>query len=112
MAFGRMHCTARMPEGVVGEGGRLYALPARALVDAARGMTSLREVRALIAGAVQQRYCPLRALVRELPQGRMRNSALLRQGLAEVADGIRSVAVAEFKDLISGAGLPEPVFNA
>ena len=112
MAFVTIHRTTRMPERVVREGRRSYALPPRALVDAARGMTSLREVRALIAGAVQQRYCPLRALVRELPQGRMRNSALLRQVLAEVADGIRSVAEAEFKDLISGAGLPEPVFNA
>jgi hypothetical protein len=112
MAFVTIHRTTRMPERVVREGRRLYALPPRALVDAARGMTSLREVRALIAGAVQQGHCPLRALVGELPQGRMRNSALLRQVLAEVADGIRSVAEAEFKDLISGAGLPEPMFNA
>jgi hypothetical protein len=75
-------------------------------------MTSLAEVRALIAGAVQKGDCPLRALVGELPQGRVRGSALLRKALAEVADGIRSVAEAEFKDLINEAGLPEPMFNA
>jgi hypothetical protein len=51
-------------------------------------MTDLREVRALIAGAVQRGNCPLPTLVSELPSGRARNSALLRQALAEVADGI------------------------
>jgi len=112
MAFVTIHRTTRMPERVVSEGPRLYTLPPRALVDTARGMTSLPEVRALIAGAVQRGDCPLRALVGELPHGRARSSALLRQALAEVADGIRSVAEAEFKDLINQAGLPEPMFNA
>jgi hypothetical protein len=87
-AFITIHRTTRMPERFVSEGKRRYALPPRALVDTARGMTSLAEVRALIAGAVQQKGCPLRALVSELSQGRLRNSALLRQALAEVADGI------------------------
>jgi hypothetical protein len=112
MAFVTIHRTTRMPERVISEGRRLYTLPPRALVDTARGMTSLREVRALIAGAVQQRHCPLRALAGELPQGRVRNSALLRRALAEVAEGIRSVAEAEFKDLINEAKLPAPMFNA
>jgi hypothetical protein len=112
MAFVTIHRTTRMPERVVCEGRRLYTLPPRALVDTARGMNSLREVRALIAGAVQRGNCPLPMLVRELPGGRVRNSALLRQALAEVADGIRSVVEAEFKDLINEAGLPEPIFNA
>jgi hypothetical protein len=111
-AFVTIHRTTRMPERFVSEGRRRYALPPRALVDTARGMTSLSEVRALIAGAVQRGKCPLRALVQELPHGRMRSSALLRQALAEVADGIRSVAEAEFRDLINEAGLPEPMFNA
>jgi hypothetical protein len=112
IAFVTIHRTTRMPERIVSEGRRRYTLPARALVDTARGMTDLREVRALIAGAVQRGNCPLPMLVGELPSGRARNSALLRQALAEVADGIRSVAEAEFKDLINEAGLPQPMFNA
>lgn len=112
MAFVTIHRTTRMPERVVSEGRRLYTLPPRALVDTARGMTSLREVRNLIAGAVQRKDCPLRALVSELPHSRARNSALLRRALAEVAEGVRSVAEAEFKDLISEARLPAPMFNA
>jgi len=112
VSFVTIQRTTRMPERVVREGRRVYTLPPRALVDTARGMTSLSEVRALIAGAVQRGDCPLRALVGELPQGRLRNSALLRRVLAEVADGIRSVAEAEFKDLINEARLPAPMFNA
>jgi hypothetical protein len=112
VAFVTIHRTTRMPERVIREGRRSYALPPRALADAARGMTSLREVRALIAGAVQRGDCALRALVGELPQGQRRNSALLRRVLAEVGDGVRSVAEGEFKDLINGAGLPKPMFNA
>jgi hypothetical protein len=92
MAFVTIHRTTRMPEHVVSEGRRRYALPPRALVDTARGMTSLTEVRALIAGAVQRGDCPLPELVRELPEGRMPNSALLRQALAEIADGVREMA--------------------
>jgi hypothetical protein len=86
MAFVTIHRTTRMPDRVVSEGGRRYALPARAIVDAARGMTSLGEVRALIAGAVQRGNCPLPTLVREMPGGRVRNSALLRKALAEVGE--------------------------
>jgi hypothetical protein len=53
-AFITIHRTTRMPERVVSEGRRRYALAPRALVDTARGMTSLREVRGLIVGAVQR----------------------------------------------------------
>ena len=112
MAFVTIHRTTRMPERVVCEGRRLYTLSARALVDTARGLTTLHEVRALIAGAVQRGHCTLPALVRELPEGPLPNSALLRQALAEVAGGIRSAAEGEFKDLINGARLPAPMFNA
>jgi very-short-patch-repair endonuclease len=39
-------------------------------------------------------------------------SAGFRRVLAEVATGVRSVAEAEFRDLIRQAGLPVPMFNA
>jgi hypothetical protein len=111
-AFITIHRTTRMPERVIREGQRSYALPPRALADAARFLTGLGEVRALIAGAVQRGDCPLPALVRELGPDRSRNSAKLRQVLAEVADGVRSVTEAEFRQLIRRARLPTPMFNA
>ena len=112
VAFVEVHRTARMPQRVIREGRRWYALPPRALADAAREMTQLREVRALIAGAVQRGDCPLQALARELREGQRKDSRLLRQVLAEVADGVRSVAEAEFRNLIKRARLPMPMFNA
>jgi hypothetical protein len=111
-AFVRIHRTMRMPGGVIREGKRSYALPPRALADAARSLGDLTEVRALIAGAVQRGDCPLSALARELREGQIRQSAPLRQVLGEVADGVRSVTEAEFRDLIKRAGLPWPKFNA
>lgn len=74
-------------------------------------MTDLREVRALIAGAVQKRACPLDALVGELREGHSRGSARLRRVLEEVADGVRSVTEGELRDLIQSARLPAPMFN-
>lgn len=112
VGFVTVHRTARMPERIACEGLRSYALPPRALADTARDMTSLREVRALIAGAIQRGDCPLEMLAHELREGQVRHSALLRQVLAEATGGIRSVVEAEFKDLIQRARLPLPMFNA
>jgi hypothetical protein len=111
VAFVVTHRTARMPR-LIREGQRCYALAPRALADAARGLTDLGEVRALIAGAVQRHGCPLHALTVELAEGPTRNSARLRQVLAEVAAGVRSGSEAEFRDLIMRARLPIPMFNA
>jgi hypothetical protein len=112
VAFITVHRSARMPEGVIRNGRRQYALPPRAFADAARGLTEVGEVRALIAGAVQQGLCPLAALARELDEGPIRQSARLRQVLAEVADGVRSGPEGDFRRLIRRFGLPTPMFNA
>jgi hypothetical protein len=88
-----------------------YAPPARAVADAVRAMTDLREARAIVAGAVQQRLCTVELLEAELASGPVRGSALLRTVLAEVADGIRSVPEGDLRRLIKAAGLPEPLYN-
>jgi len=51
-------------------------------------------------------------LVAELEAGPSAGSSLLRAALAEVADGVRSVAEADFRVLILRSDLPRPVFNA
>ena len=112
VGFVTVHRSTRMPERVIREGSRRYALPPRALADAARGLTELGEVRALVAGVVQRGDCPIGALVRELGEGQIRESALLRQVLAEVAEGARSGPEADFIGLIKRARLPMPMFNA
>jgi hypothetical protein len=81
------------------------------VADAARWLTDLGEVRAVVAGAVQRGLCPVERLVEELEQGPKQGSALLRRALAEVADGVRSAAAGQLHALIKRAGLPMPMFN-
>jgi hypothetical protein len=109
--FVAAHRTTRMPEQVTAEGSLRYAALPRALADTARGCTDIRAARAVIASAVQRGRCPLALLMAELRSGPSRDSALLRQALAEVAEGARSVTEAEFLALIKKAGLPLPLLN-
>ena len=110
--FVRMQRTSRLPERACSDGDIRFATIDRALGDAARMMTSPREVSALVAGAVQRRRCTIAMLAAELAAGPTRGSAVLRRALEEVSDGVRSVAEADFRRLIQRAGLPMPMFNA
>jgi hypothetical protein len=107
----RVRRTEHMPAWVAGPAARRYAVPARAVADAARWLADLREVRALVGYAVQQEHCAIGQLAQELRDGGARNGALLRRVIAEVADGVRSAPEAELRELIIGAGLPAPLFN-
>src|SRR5580700_2429071 len=65
-AFVTVRPTRRMPAPICYRGVVQYVLPERALVDAARELHSFRQLRALVADAVQQRYCRLDVLRQEL----------------------------------------------
>jgi hypothetical protein len=103
--------TTRMPGQVVAIGARQYAMPDRAVADAARGMTSLTDVRTLVAAAVQARRCRIDMLTAELIRGPARGSTRLRLALAEVAAGIRSGAEGDLRDLLMRSHIPAPMFN-
>jgi hypothetical protein len=109
--FARIRRTSRLPEMICVAGEIRYALAARAVADTARSLTSLAEVRAVVAEAVQRNRCPISQLKEELGAGPTRGSARLRQALAEVADGVRSVAEADLRALIRSARLPAPLYN-
>lgn len=111
ISYVMVHRTTHMPALVIGPPLRSYSLPARAAADAARWLTDLRDVRALVAGAVQNKGCTVGELDAELRAGGLRDSGLLRTVLAEVADGVRSGPEAELRVLIRKAGLPAPMFN-
>jgi len=100
-----------LPRGFCVAGEIRYALPPRAVADAARWLTDIGEVRAVVAGAVQRGLCPIERLVEELQEGPKQGSALLRRALAEVADGVRSAAEGQLHALIKRARLPMPMFN-
>jgi very-short-patch-repair endonuclease len=107
----RLHRTTRMPSWVVAIGELRYVSPPRAVADAARLMTDIRDVRAVAADAVQRGKCTSAQLAEELSNGPRRDSARLRRVLGEIADGIRSVAEAELRDLIRRARLTGAIFN-
>jgi hypothetical protein len=109
--FVRLHRTTRMPERIWQVGPVRYTLLPRAVADAARDMASLRDVRALVADAVQRGRCPVPELAAELTEGQKSGSALFRAALADVAEGIRSVVEADLKDLLVKARVPMPLFN-
>jgi hypothetical protein len=54
----------------------------------------------------------LAELAEELRRGPAAGSALFRQALGELGNGIRSTAEADLRDLVSRSGLPAPMFNA
>lgn len=110
--FVRIWATTRMPEFVFNDGAVRFAEAARAVTDAARELGSFRDVRAVAADAVQRRRCRIDQLADELRHAPVRQSAWLRRTLAEVADGVRSAAEGDLRDLIRAHGLPAPLFNA
>jgi hypothetical protein len=110
--FVRVWRSTRMPRFVLDDHGVRIVLAARAVADTARDLGNLREVRAVVASAVQSPVCSISQLAEELEHVPRPNSALLRQAIAEVCDGVRSVTEAEFRDLILREGLPVPMFNA
>jgi len=111
VGYVRLHRTARLPEGFCVEGEVRFAFPPRAVADAVRPMTDLSDVRAVIGEAVQRRGCSILHLAGELAAGPAWGSSLFRRALTEVAEGIRSTAEGDLRDLIVRARLPMPLFN-
>ncbi|WP_236145973.1 MULTISPECIES: type IV toxin-antitoxin system AbiEi family antitoxin domain-containing protein [unclassified Micromonospora] len=86
--------------------------PARAVVDAARGLRQLRPVRAVVAEAVQRGYADLAALDEEIRRARRSRTALVRKAFAEVTQGVRSAPEAELRDCLAASTvLPEILWN-
>lgn len=110
-AFARLRRTTVEPEAIYRDGVIRYVRAGRAIADAARQLTDIAEVRAVVAAGVQGRHVELWELSRELDLGPMRGSALLRQALAEVSDGARSAAEADLLTLIRQSKLPAPLYN-
>lgn len=104
--------TTRMPETFYTTGPLRFTSPARAVADAARGMTRFSDVQALVCEAVQHGRCALEELVVELNDGPSAGTRWYRMALAEISEGIRSVAEAQLKALIDRSDLERPLYNA
>jgi very-short-patch-repair endonuclease len=98
-----VHRTTRPLESV----GTLPRLPvARCVVDAALGLGSLNEARAVVSAAVQQRRTTVALLTAELAAAPQRGSGLLRQALDEVGEGARSAPEAALARALRRQRLP------
>jgi len=111
VSFVRLQRTARMPPKIASAGPVRLVLAPRAVADTAWRLTSLRDVRAVVADAVQIGRCSVSQLIAELNEGPVRGSAMFRSALAEVAEGIRSTAEADLRGLIRVNRLPMPMYN-
>lgn len=109
--FTRIHRTRRMPAFYT-TGAVRFARVARTVADAARQFASLDDVRSVVAEAVQKRACTIGEIGLELDEGPSHDTVNLRAALAEVSDGIRSVAEARFRQRVQRSDLPEPMYNA
>ncbi len=104
--------TGRMPDKCLRTRRIKYVPLARAVADAARPMTSLSDVRALVAEAIQNGRCDVASLIAELNGGPVAGSRLYRVALRECIAGSRSAAEGELMTLIGRSDLPEPMYNA
>ena len=110
LGYVRIHRTRRMP--APHRVGPIRIAPAaRAVADASHWFTSLGDVRALVAEAVQKQVCSIAQIGIELSEGPNRDSAHLRKALAAVRSGIRSEAEADFRDRILRSDLMAPQYN-
>ena len=67
--FVRIHRTSRLPARISASGPLRLALTARAVADTARQLSDLRDVRAVVADAVQLGRCTVSQLAEELRNG-------------------------------------------
>jgi hypothetical protein len=101
-----------MPGDLYATGPIRFTSLARAVADAARGMTRFSDVQALVCDSIQRGRCTLEELVQELQKGPSAGARWYRMALAEVSEGIRSAAEAQLKHLIDRSDLDRPMYNA
>jgi hypothetical protein len=109
VGFARLHPTTVAPGVAFRDGDLIYAPPARSIADTVRQLDDIADIRTVVAAGVQQRKVMVWQLAEELAHGPIRGSARLRRVLAEVADGVRSVAEADLVRLIKRERLPMPM---
>lgn len=110
--FVRVQRTHRLdPEPSEGDGYVVCSV-ARAAADACRGLGTLRDVRAIVAEAVQRGFTSVPALERELALAATSRTALLRRAIGEIGSGARSAPEAELQGVFPpGGSVPPIVWN-
>src|SRR4051794_24288252 len=86
--------------------GARLAYPDRAVIDAARALTTLREVRGVVLGAVGRKAATSGGLRAILDGGQRNGSALTRRAINDAERGCASPPEAELVDGLIGKGVP------
>jgi hypothetical protein len=103
--------TIRPPTPLFRHGFPVAPLP-RAVIDTCRRATTSDHVRTLLTDAVKRGAVGPAALREELDRAGKRGTALTRRVLAELDDGVRSVAQGWARRLVQTSGLPTPKWRA
>lgn len=104
--------TGRMPDDQRELEGVRCAPVARAVVDGARRLEDIDDVRALLADALQRRLTTVERLREETRECSSRGVALVRTVLTELEDGIRSAAEAWCREVVREmVGFPAVEWN-
>ena len=101
-AYVRVQPTTRPPSWWL-LGGVRFAEPHRAVVDGALRLPELRDVRALVLGAVAGRWCGVEGLRAELEARPRNGTALIRRALRDADLGAWSAPEAELADVAADA---------
>lgn len=111
-SYGSVHVerSYRMPDPVMANG-IPYAPVPRALVDTCRRTAVLGEVRSLVATVIQRRSCTVAELTEEVTAAARARTALARFALAEISDGVRSIAEGLAREVMRSGGVPAPLWN-
>jgi hypothetical protein len=86
--------------------------PARAVVDLCRQRLDLRTTRAVMGEAVQRSFTTLDELEAQIRRAARSRTAVVRQAMRELCDGVRSAPEAELRALLETSKiLPRPLWN-
>jgi hypothetical protein len=107
--FVRVQRTHRLDTGARAAGGYTVCSVARAVADACRGLSNLRDVRAIVAEAVQRGLAPVKAIEEELALAGTNRTALLRRAVREVGTGARSAPEVELQEILPPSGSVPPI---
>jgi hypothetical protein len=87
-------------------GGLRLAPPDRAMIDAARDLSDLREIRGIVLGGVADKHASVADLRCILDAGQRNGSALTRRAIGDAERGCASPPEAELVDGLIGCGEP------
>jgi hypothetical protein len=102
--FVRIHRTHRLDPHATAASGYAVCSVARAAADACRGLSSLRDVRAIVAEAVQTGMTSVDMLQAELANAGSSRTALLRRALREIDSGAHSAPEVDLHEIFPPGG--------